>query len=484
VTGGSGPAPQLSFDTSTNHVSSNGYLYDAAGNVISDGSHSYTYDAEGNVVAVDGGATAKYVYDAFNNRVESQVGSTITDFVYDYAGRLIENEPEPANAADEGRIYWDGALLAYLGQDAAIYFEHQDWQGTTRMRTDYQGNIAAYFTSLPFGDSLTATVLAGDGGQEPHHFAKLTFDSETGTEHAVFRQYNNTAGRWMFPDPYLGSYDPSNPQTFNRYAYVLNNPLAYTDPSGRQCVPVGTAGAAECTATIAFEGAASAAAGSGSLGWVGAAGAFFSNPITAAILGGAIGVAELGHLFGWWGGSSFHGSLEPRPSALNVFKNTVCSAIPSGRTEGASGGVGGVGSIGGGGELVINYNSGQISAFGFGGVQIGWNGGASGSLFSGFVYGLNNSNSNYSGGFTGVNGGAGLGGFATSSSGGLTGGIAGLAPNGAVKVGGISLGGGLLGGFSGGITATNYSNPFQLGRFWAFNLADAFFYAARQLCNN
>jgi hypothetical protein len=70
------------------------------------------------------------------------VGSTITDFVYDYAGRLIEDEPEPANTADEGRIYWDGALLAYLGQDAAIYFEHQDWQGTTRMRTDYQGDIA------------------------------------------------------------------------------------------------------------------------------------------------------------------------------------------------------------------------------------------------------------------------------------------------------------------------------------------------------
>jgi hypothetical protein len=102
--------------------------------------------------------------------------------------------------------------------------------------------------------------------------------------------------------------------------------------------------------------------------------------------------------------------------------------IPAGRTTGASGGVGGVGSPGGGGEVVVNYDSGQVSAFGFGGVQVGWNGGVSGSVYSGLVWGLNNSNSNYSGGFTGVNGGAGLGGFAASSSGGLTGGASGLIP--------------------------------------------------------
>jgi hypothetical protein len=149
---------------------------------------------------------------------------------------------------------------------------------------------------------------------------------------------------------------------------------------------------------------------------------------------------------------------------------------------GASGGLGGIGSVGGGDEVVVNYNSGQVSAFGFGGLQVGWNGGASGSIYTGFVYGLNNSNSNYSGGFTGVNGGAGLGGFAASSSGGLTGGASGLAPNGQVKVGGVSVGAGLIGGFSGGVTATNYTKPLQLGKFWAFGPTDFVLYAARQAC--
>lgn len=124
----------------------------------------------------------------------------------------------------------------------------------------------------------------------------------------------------------------------------------------------------------------------------------------------------------------------------------------------------------------MNYNSGQVSAYAFGGVQVGWNGGISGSVYSGFVWGLNNSNSNYSGGFTGVNGAAGLGGFAASSSGGLTGGPSGLIPNPrGVTTAGVSFGAGVLGGFSGGVTATNYTNPAQLGKFWAF-------YLARQVC--
>jgi len=56
-----------------------------------------------------------------------------------------------------------------------------------------------------------------------------------------------------------------------------------------------------------------------------------------------------------------------------------------------------------GGEIVINYNSGQVSAFAYGGAQGGWNGGASASVYSGYVYGLDNSNGNYARGSSGFN---------------------------------------------------------------------------------
>jgi RHS repeat-associated protein len=67
---------------------------------------------------------------------------------------------------------------------------------------------------------------------DAYHYAQLDSDSETNTDHAQFRQYSDAQGRWLSPDPYSGSYDAFNPQSFNRYVYVGNNPLAAVDPTG------------------------------------------------------------------------------------------------------------------------------------------------------------------------------------------------------------------------------------------------------------
>ena len=70
----------------------------------------------------------------------------------------------------------------------------------------------------------------GRSGQRP--VRGLEHDGESYSEHATFRQYSSTEGRWMSPDPYDVSYDPSNPQSLNRYSYVLNNPFTLKDPLG------------------------------------------------------------------------------------------------------------------------------------------------------------------------------------------------------------------------------------------------------------
>ena len=78
-----------------------------------------------------------------------------------------------------------------------------------------------------------ATVTRQNGtDDDPYHFATLDHDSESSTEHAQFRQYSSTQGQWMTPDPYDGSYRLGNPQSLNRYGYVLNNPLRNIDTSG------------------------------------------------------------------------------------------------------------------------------------------------------------------------------------------------------------------------------------------------------------
>src|SRR2546426_6005133 len=69
-------------------------------------------------------------------------------------------------------------------------------------------------------------------------FAKMQErDPETGLDPTLFRMYSSGQGRWLSPDPLGG--DISNPQSLNRYAYVLNNPASFTDPLGLYAPPLG-----------------------------------------------------------------------------------------------------------------------------------------------------------------------------------------------------------------------------------------------------
>ena len=199
--------------------------------MLNDGVHSYQYDAEGNLVQVDGGSTAKYVYDVFNQRVHAQTASATTEYIYDYAGRRVSGWLSPNNYGNQGRIYWDGQQLGFRSSDGTN-FDHQDMLGTERLRTTYSGAVGATYQSLPWGDGYTATVNNSGADQDNEHFAGLERDAESGTEHAQFRNYASAQGRWLGPDSYLGSYDLTNPQSMNRYAYALNNPTSFTDHKG------------------------------------------------------------------------------------------------------------------------------------------------------------------------------------------------------------------------------------------------------------
>jgi RHS repeat-associated protein len=57
-------------------------------------------------------------------------------------------------------------------------------------------------------------------------------DAETGLDYFGARYYSGAQGRFSSPDPLLNSGRPDNPQSWNRYIYVSNNPLKYIDPTG------------------------------------------------------------------------------------------------------------------------------------------------------------------------------------------------------------------------------------------------------------
>ncbi len=85
---------------------------------------------------------------------------------------------------------------------------------------------------LPFGE-----LNSSDSAVTSHKFTGDERDGETGLDHTLFRKYSSTLGRWTTPDPAsLSVASPAFPQSWNRYSYVLNNPMNLLDPSGLECV--------------------------------------------------------------------------------------------------------------------------------------------------------------------------------------------------------------------------------------------------------
>ena len=84
--------------------------------------------------------------------------SSATEYLYDANGLRTSSWNASTNAAIEARIYADGSQIAFRASDGQTYFNRRDWVGTERVRTNYQGQLAALYTSLPYGDGFQQGV--------------------------------------------------------------------------------------------------------------------------------------------------------------------------------------------------------------------------------------------------------------------------------------------------------------------------------------
>jgi len=137
-----------------------------------------------------------------------------------------------------GRATWDRA--GKFSSSASINWLVSDHLGTPRMVIDQSGTLANVkrHDYLPFGEELFAgtggrTVgqgYAADGVRQ--QFTSKERDIETGLDYFGARYYASMQGRFTSADPLLASGRQANPQSWNRFSYVLNNPVRLTDPTG------------------------------------------------------------------------------------------------------------------------------------------------------------------------------------------------------------------------------------------------------------
>jgi RHS repeat-associated protein len=220
VPGSFTPASAAWFDGNNRMVNAGlGIQYDAAGNLTAIGGFTFGYDAENRLVSSTlNGVTATYAYDGEGRRVKK--GAVV--LVYDAFGRL---------AAEYGGVA-DPVGTEYLTADHL---------GSTRLVTSATGAERRCLDYLPFGEQ-TVEGMGSRGAcyasaNEPRaKFTGKERDQETGLDYFGARYFSGAQGRFTTPDEPLVDQDESDPQSWNLYLYVRNNPLNFTDPTGRKCV--------------------------------------------------------------------------------------------------------------------------------------------------------------------------------------------------------------------------------------------------------
>ena len=238
ATVGSVPQPNFNINPVNNQITT--FTYDAAGNVISTPSptEAYTYDHE--ECNTGYGNSATYTCDANGMRVEKVVTGTgaVTTVYVRSGGQVLAEYDNGAAVTSPTREYLYGNnLLATVtgstgGSGGTTIYQHRDHL-SPRIYTDGNGNCVGDQGTFPFGElwysnnDPNCTNTTGSG----FIYTSYERDAESGNDYALARSYANAQGRFVAPDPLEGRV--GDPQSWNRYAYVENDPINLSDPSGQ-----------------------------------------------------------------------------------------------------------------------------------------------------------------------------------------------------------------------------------------------------------
>lgn len=179
------------------------------------------YDAFNRMtVLVKAGAGHVYAYDPAGRRVQKTVAGIATNYVYD--GTQIVNHYDSNWAQPNFRYtYGPGADAPTIQASAtSAQYYHQNGIGNVVAVTNPSGGTVGTASYDAYGNVTASTGTLptyGFTGREPDETAMIYFRA---------RYYDPAIGRFIQRDPIglLGG--------INHYAYVRNNPIAFTDPSG------------------------------------------------------------------------------------------------------------------------------------------------------------------------------------------------------------------------------------------------------------
>jgi RHS repeat-associated protein len=198
------------------------FTYDANGNLTSDGTTNFVYDAENRLVSASGAKTASLLYDPLGRlfRISSPATGT-TQFLYD--GDELVAEYNGSGAMLRRYLHGAGADDPLMWYEGPIFdtprFPHSDRRGSITAIAGRDAALLGINTYDEYG-------IPGASNQGRFQYTGQAWLPELGMYYYKARIYSPTLGRFLQTDPvgYQGG--------TNIYAYVGNDPVNMTDPTG------------------------------------------------------------------------------------------------------------------------------------------------------------------------------------------------------------------------------------------------------------
>jgi len=142
------------------------------------------------------------------------------DFPASKVAARYEAQPDDQKTV---HYYLGGKEVAFKRGDT-LYYVHQDHLGSSAVITNSASALVESMAYYPYGGTRTGSIATTE-----EQFTGQRLDS-TGLYYYNARYYDPSIGRFISADTFGAKL--GNPQSLNRYSYVLNNPLRYVDPSG------------------------------------------------------------------------------------------------------------------------------------------------------------------------------------------------------------------------------------------------------------
>jgi len=235
------------------------YSYDVANQLLTAGSDAFTYDANGSVTRKQTAAgTTNITYDAANRAVSVAApdGTETSQYAPDGSRAYINGSGSASNWSNTFPIYDRGNPIADGANGSGInYYRtygpgideplaecavwngshptqylHHDALGSVTLTTDVTGVAAYQYTYKAFGQSTTTPLNTSRTAGATRLGYTSRENSVGGLMQYRSRYYDPGEGRFAQQDAYEGQ--AASPPSLNRYIYVFDNAVRYTDPTG------------------------------------------------------------------------------------------------------------------------------------------------------------------------------------------------------------------------------------------------------------